>query len=105
MYESPYLEVCVFMGVICVSFQCLEEAKRDSMLHHAACNLVKKPGQTYYLYERESGQKYFSLLSPQVNQGTSYEYLKHVLWRNKKKLYQNYQQIHNLNKSSPYRIE
>ncbi|XP_064598980.1 uncharacterized protein C1orf50 homolog [Liolophura sinensis] len=43
----------------------LEEARRDSMLHHAACNIVKKPGQTYYLYERESGQKYFSLLSPQ----------------------------------------
>ncbi|KAL4223092.1 hypothetical protein ACF0H5_016567 [Mactra antiquata] len=43
----------------------LEEAKRDAMLHHAACNLVKKPGKIYYLYERESGQKYFSLLSPE----------------------------------------
>ncbi|XP_052797395.1 uncharacterized protein C1orf50 homolog [Mya arenaria] len=43
----------------------LEEAKRDAMMHHAACNLVKKPGQIYYLYERESGQKYFSILSPQ----------------------------------------
>ncbi|WAR01977.1 CA050-like protein, partial [Mya arenaria] len=29
----------------------LEEAKRDAMMHHAACNLVKKPGQIYYLYE------------------------------------------------------
>lgn len=43
----------------------LEEAKRDAMLHHAACNLVKKPGKVYYLYERESGQKYFSILSPE----------------------------------------
>ncbi|KAH3884409.1 hypothetical protein DPMN_008387 [Dreissena polymorpha] len=43
----------------------LEEARRDAMLHHAACNLVKKPGQVYYLYERQSGQKYFSILSPQ----------------------------------------
>ncbi|KAK6192208.1 hypothetical protein SNE40_003720 [Patella caerulea] len=43
----------------------LEEAKRNAMLHHAACNLVKKPGTMYYLYERESGQKYFSILSPQ----------------------------------------
>lgn len=43
----------------------LEEAKRDAMLHHAACNLVKKPGQVYYLYERPSGQNYFSLLSPE----------------------------------------
>ncbi|CAK6975843.1 uncharacterized protein C1orf50 homolog [Scomber scombrus] len=43
----------------------LEEAKRDADLHHAACNIVKKPGNMYYLYERQSGQKYFSIISPQ----------------------------------------
>lgn len=43
----------------------LEDARRDNALHHAACNLVKKPGQMYYLYERESGQQYLSILSPQ----------------------------------------
>ncbi|XP_034264148.2 uncharacterized protein C1orf50 homolog [Pantherophis guttatus] len=42
----------------------LEDAKRDADLHHVACNFVKKPGNTYYLYRRESGQRYFSLLSP-----------------------------------------
>ncbi|NP_001088694.1 uncharacterized protein C1orf50 homolog [Xenopus laevis] len=42
----------------------LEEAKRDADLHHAACNVVKKPGNIYYLYQRESGQRYFSILSP-----------------------------------------
>ncbi|XP_006013742.1 uncharacterized protein C1orf50 homolog isoform X2 [Latimeria chalumnae] len=42
----------------------LEEAKRDADLHHVACNIVKKPGNIYYLYKRESGQKYFSILSP-----------------------------------------
>uniref|UniRef100_A0A8C5PEW1 Chromosome 1 open reading frame 50 n=1 Tax=Leptobrachium leishanense TaxID=445787 RepID=A0A8C5PEW1_9ANUR len=42
----------------------LEEAKRDADLHHAACNVVKKPGNIYYLYKRESGQTYFSILSP-----------------------------------------
>ncbi|XP_073459480.1 uncharacterized protein C1orf50 homolog isoform X2 [Aquarana catesbeiana] len=42
----------------------LEDAKRDADLHHAACNVVKKPGNIYYLYERESGQRYFSILSP-----------------------------------------
>lgn len=31
-----------------------------------ACNFVKKPGNVYYLYRRESGQRYFSLLSPKV---------------------------------------
>jgi len=43
----------------------LEDAKRDADLHHAACNIVKKPGTMYYLYQRPSGQKYFSIISPQ----------------------------------------
>lgn len=42
----------------------LEDAKKDAELHHAACNVVKKPGNMYYLYMRESGQRYFSILSP-----------------------------------------
>ncbi|XP_028920287.1 uncharacterized protein C1orf50 homolog [Ornithorhynchus anatinus] len=42
----------------------LEEARRDADLHHAACSLVKKPGNIYFLYQRESGQRYFSILSP-----------------------------------------
>ncbi|CAL8401062.1 unnamed protein product [Arctogadus glacialis] len=43
----------------------LEDAKKDADLHHAACNLVKKPGNLYFLYQRPSGQKYFSIISPQ----------------------------------------
>ncbi|KAK2821634.1 hypothetical protein Q7C36_020977 [Tachysurus vachellii] len=43
----------------------LEDAKRDADLHHAACNVVKKPGNVYHLYVRDSGQRYFSILSPQ----------------------------------------
>ncbi|XP_030632768.1 uncharacterized protein C1orf50 homolog [Chanos chanos] len=42
----------------------LEDAKKDADLHHAACNVVKKPGNMYYLYLRESGQRYFSIVSP-----------------------------------------
>ncbi|XP_066493381.1 uncharacterized protein C1orf50 homolog [Tiliqua scincoides] len=42
----------------------LEEANRDANLHHVACNFVKRPGNIYYLYRRESGQRYFSILSP-----------------------------------------
>ena len=49
------------------TIQTLETAHRDNMLHHAACNLVKRPGTMYYLYERESGQQYLSILSPQVS--------------------------------------
>lgn len=46
--------------------QVLDEANRDADLHHVACNIVKKPGNIYYLYRRESGQRYFSILSPTV---------------------------------------
>ncbi|XP_078414322.1 uncharacterized protein C1orf50 homolog [Cetorhinus maximus] len=42
----------------------LEEAKRDADLHHVACNVVKKPGTVYFMYRRDSGQEYFSILSP-----------------------------------------
>ncbi|XP_027473239.1 uncharacterized protein C1orf50 homolog [Zalophus californianus] len=42
----------------------LEDAHRDADLHHIACNIVKKPGNIYYLYKRESGQQYFSIISP-----------------------------------------
>ncbi|KAM6981005.1 uncharacterized protein C1orf50 homolog isoform 2-T2 [Aplochiton taeniatus] len=42
----------------------LEDARKDADLHHAACNMVKKPGNMYYLYLRPSGQRYFSIISP-----------------------------------------
>lgn len=53
------------MSHLC-DWQVLEDARRDADLHHVACNMVKKPGNIYYLYQRESGQKYFSIISPQV---------------------------------------
>ncbi|CAD6208633.1 GSCOCG00010610001-RA-CDS [Cotesia congregata] len=43
----------------------LIEAKENDMLHHAACNFVKHPGNIYHLYEKPSGQFYFSMLSPE----------------------------------------
>ena len=42
----------------------LEETKLNADLNHAACNMVKKPGTVYHLYERDTGQKYLSILSP-----------------------------------------
>lgn len=44
----------------------LMEAKDSLTLHRAACNFVKHPGNIYHLYERASGQTYFSMLSPEV---------------------------------------
>ncbi|KAI4459581.1 hypothetical protein MML48_6g00019044 [Holotrichia oblita] len=52
----------------------LLETKRNTDLHHAACNFVKVPGNIYHLYQRSSGQKYFGMLSPQEWQ-TPHEYL------------------------------
>jgi len=42
----------------------LQDAKDSHDLHNARCNFVKRPGTVYYLYERDSGQSYFSMLSP-----------------------------------------
>lgn len=46
--------------------QILQEAEKDAELHRVACNFTKVPGNVYHLYERQSGQKYFSMLSPEV---------------------------------------
>lgn len=43
----------------------LLEAERNAKLHRVACNFRKRPGHIYHLYQRESGQFYFSLLSPE----------------------------------------
>lgn len=43
----------------------LEESQSAQDLHHAACNFKKIPGHIYHLYRRESGQTYFSMLSPE----------------------------------------
>ena len=40
-------------------------ASRDVELHKVKCNFEKQVGQSIYLYEKESGEKYFSLISPQ----------------------------------------
>ena len=41
------------------------KARRDDELNHCACNLVRRPGQVYFHYERQSGQKYLSIMHPQ----------------------------------------
>ncbi|XP_051172131.1 uncharacterized protein C1orf50 homolog isoform X1 [Leptopilina boulardi] len=43
----------------------LSETKQNMNLHYAACNFVKQPGNIYHLYQRESGQCYLSILSPE----------------------------------------
>lgn len=46
--------------------QILEESDQNMNLHKAACNFRKVPGTIYHLYQRESGQNYLSMLSPEV---------------------------------------
>lgn len=43
----------------------LEESEDNTNLHHVACNFQKVAGKIYHLYKRESGQTYFSMLSPE----------------------------------------
>lgn len=42
----------------------LEQARQDQLLHQAKCNFIRKPGTTYHLYEKDNGERYFSMLSP-----------------------------------------
>ncbi len=42
----------------------VERAQRDAELHRAKCNFEKKPGGVYHLYEKEDGERWFSMLAP-----------------------------------------
>ncbi|THD19975.1 hypothetical protein D915_009378 [Fasciola hepatica] len=43
----------------------LAQCQRDVEVHKLPCNFVKKPGNTYYVYQRPDGSNYLSLLSPE----------------------------------------
>jgi hypothetical protein len=43
----------------------LERAQRDAELHRARCAFQKKPGGVYHLYEKDDGERWFSLLAPE----------------------------------------
>ena len=49
------------------ALEILKESDESRALHNAACNFNKKPGHIYHLYEKASGQAYFSMLSPEVS--------------------------------------
>ncbi|KAL3280891.1 hypothetical protein HHI36_004118 [Cryptolaemus montrouzieri] len=53
----------------------LSEAELHNELNKAACNFVKRPGHIYHLYERFSGNKYFSMLSPEEWQNAPHKYI------------------------------
>ena len=44
----------------------LEEAALNNQLHHIACNFKKVPGKIYYVYKRDNGKHYMSMISPKV---------------------------------------
>lgn len=43
----------------------LESASTNNDLHHIPCNFVKVPGKIYHLYQRPSGDKLWSMISPE----------------------------------------
>ena len=42
----------------------LEEAQQAQQLHRAKCNFKRIPGKVYHLYQQQSGEMLFSMLSP-----------------------------------------
>ena len=36
-------------------------------MHEVACNFVKRPGHTYHLYKKSTGELFFSMLSKEVS--------------------------------------
>lgn len=42
----------------------LQRAMDDAQMHRAECRFRKKAGETYFLYRRGDGSRYFSMLSP-----------------------------------------
>lgn len=43
----------------------LSSAATDAELHNVPCNFVKVPGQIYHLYERPTGERLWSMISPE----------------------------------------
>ncbi|XP_036343802.1 uncharacterized protein C1orf50 homolog [Rhagoletis pomonella] len=73
-------KLCVILDQIKMlqaqAMQILKESEESKLLHNAACNFTKKPGHIYHLYQRSSGQSYFSMLSPEEwNGGPNQKYL------------------------------
>jgi len=51
--------------------KCLQDAQRDKEINHMACNMVRRPGNVYYIYKRKSviknqiSTEYMSLIAPE----------------------------------------
>ena len=43
----------------------VNESKQTDVLNEIKCNFKKKPGNTYYLYQKPGGTLFFSILSPE----------------------------------------
>merc|ERR1712242_213913 len=43
----------------------LEDARMNALLHKTSCNFKKVPGKIYYVYKRDNGKNYMSMISPQ----------------------------------------
>ena len=42
---------------------------RDKQLHEVPCNFVKRPGHSYHLYKKSSGELFFSMISKEASNG------------------------------------
>ena len=54
----------------------LAETRENQELHRAECGFTKKPGHTYHLYRKKSGNLVFSLVGPaEWGAGPPFEYV------------------------------
>ena len=45
--------------------QLMQQVRRDQELHRAACSFQRRVGRIYYLYRKEDGSLWFSMLAPE----------------------------------------
>jgi hypothetical protein len=47
------------------AIQIIESANQNMLLHNIPCGVTKRPGNTYFLYEKKDSNQFFSILSPE----------------------------------------
>ncbi len=47
------------------AIQIIDSANQNMLLHNIPCGVKKRPGNTYFLYERDDNNQFFSILSPE----------------------------------------
>lgn len=69
MFESEFVVITILLCASTTQKQAeeiLTQCQRDIEVHKLPCNFVKRPGKTYYVYQKPDGSNCLCLLSPEV---------------------------------------